>query len=387
MRTTTDVLVVGAGPAGSFLAWLLARRGLEVTLIDRADFPREKVCGGGLSQKTLALLPFDLGPVISRRIRGAFLTYGNSDTVVADLDGPAGGAVLRAAFDAFLLRQAAAVGARFVPQTAFLSATLDRTGATVSTSAATFRTRFVVGADGVFSQVRRALFGRGLVQYVAAVEALVRVPAGTLARLGNRVLFDFGAMPRGYAWIFPKGDHLNVGVFSIFPLRNPRQQLARFMERYAVLREPADVTHLGFAIPVRNTRGEFARDRALLVGDAGGFAEPFYGEGIYYALRSAEAAAEAIAAAPDGEAAARYTRLVARDLLPDLRYANLNARLFYACQRFGFYRMVRNASVNSTFAGLISGKVTPRRCFYRTAATMPYWLFSPHLAPYEGGAL
>jgi flavin-dependent dehydrogenase len=84
MRAGSDVLIVGAGSAGSFLAYLLARRGFTVTIIDKATFPRDKVCGGGLSNKTLELLPFDfdISPVVQQRVTGAFLTYQNRATVV-----------------------------------------------------------------------------------------------------------------------------------------------------------------------------------------------------------------------------------------------------------------------------------------------------------------
>ena len=122
MRTDSDVLIVGAGPAGSFLGYLLARTGFDVTIIDKATFPRDKVCGGGLSNKTVELLPFDISPVMQRRVTGAFLTYQNRDTVVKDMGERGGIAVLRSAFDHFLLRKAIDAGGRFHGNTAFVGA-------------------------------------------------------------------------------------------------------------------------------------------------------------------------------------------------------------------------------------------------------------------------
>ena len=72
-----DVLIVGAGPAGAFLGYLLARKRHAVRIIDKAIFPREKVCGGGISNKTVELLPFDISPIVQRRMKGAFLTFQN----------------------------------------------------------------------------------------------------------------------------------------------------------------------------------------------------------------------------------------------------------------------------------------------------------------------
>jgi geranylgeranyl reductase family protein len=381
MRTDSDVLIVGAGPAGSFLGYLLARIGFDVTIIDKATFPRDKVCGGGLSNKTVELLPFDISPVVQRRVTGAFLTYQNRGTVVKDMGERGGIAVLRSAFDHFLLQKAIDAGGRFHGNTAFVGA--DRTGdcVTVTTGRGRFKARYLVGADGVFSAVRQSVFGRDLVSYAPAVEALVSVTPDRAARIGNRVLFDFGGMPRGYGWIFPKIDHLNVGVFSIYPTSSIKADLARFMNQYDILDRPVNVRHLGFAIPLKNTRRQFEHDNALLLGDAAGFAESFYGEGIYFALRSSLAAADAFSLAFGRPSDGAYTHLIETRIQPELTYSAMNARMFFRAQRLAFDRMVRNEHVNDYYAELLAGRVSHRECFYKTILTSPYWLFSRRLLP------
>ena len=221
-RTTCDVLVAGAGPGGAFLSYLLARRGLNVLALDKERFPRDKVCGGGISNKTIDLLPFSIEPVTQKKISGAYLTYRNRDTVFRELGGSDGAAVLRSEFDAFLIHQAVAAGAEFMPETAFVSAQRQGDSLNVITTRGEIATRCLVGADGAMSRVRSEIFGRDIVRCAPAVEALVTVRPEHAARIGDRMLFDFGGMPRGYGWIFPKKDHLNVGVFSIFPLRSAR---------------------------------------------------------------------------------------------------------------------------------------------------------------------
>jgi len=379
MSAGSDVLIVGAGPAGSFLAYLLARAGYTVTVIDKATFPRDKVCGGGLSHKTIELLPFDISPVVRRRVIGAFLTYQNRDTTVKDLGERGGAAVIRSEFDHFLLEKAIGAGARFIGGTSFVS--LKKTGDTVAvtTSRGVLGARYLVGADGVFSAVRQCVFGRDVVKYLPAVEALVTVTPEKAERITNRVVFDFGGMPRGYGWIFPKHDHLNVGVYSIYRTRSIKADLARFMARYDILASPLHVRHLGFSIPVKNRRGVFERDHVLLLGDAAGFAESFYGEGIYFALESALVAAEALAASFDRPNERAYTELVKTRIQPELTYSELSARLFFSHQIFGFYRMARNAHVNARFAELIAGGIGQKACFYKTLFTSPYWLFSRRL--------
>ena len=387
MNTTSDVLIVGAGPAGSFLGYLLARAGLSVTIIDKATFPRDKVCGGGLSNKTVELLPFDIGPVVQRRVTGAFLTYQNQDTVVKDMGERSGIAVLRSEFDHFLLQKAIEAGSRFHGNTAFVSVSKAGDHVTVTTGRGELTARYLVGADGVFSAVRQHVFGRDLVSYAPAVEALVSVTPDKAARIGNRVLFDFGGMPRGYGWIFPKVDHLNVGVFSIYPTESIKADLARFMRLYDILDSPVSVRQLGFAIPLKNRRRIFERDNVLLLGDAAGFAESFYGEGIYFALRSSLAAAEALSTAFDRPSDRAYSHLVETRIQPEMTYSAMNARMFFRAQRMAFYRMVRNEHINDYYAELIAGRVGHRECFYKTILTSPYWLFSRRLSPVSDATL
>ena len=197
VTATADVLIVGAGPAGSFLGYLLARAGFDVVIIDKSTFPRDKVCGGGLSNKTVELLPFDISAIVHTRVTGAFLTYQNRDTVVKDMGDRSGIAVRRSEFDHFLLQKAIDAGSRFLGDTPFVSVAKTADGVAVSTSRGVLRARYIVGADGVFSAGRQCVFGRDLVSYAPAVEALVSVAPDRASRIGNRVLFDFGGMPRG----------------------------------------------------------------------------------------------------------------------------------------------------------------------------------------------
>jgi geranylgeranyl reductase family protein len=387
LNTNSDVLIVGAGPAGSFLGYLLARAGLRVTIIDQATFPRDKVCGGGLSNKTVELLPFNIGPVVQRRVTGAFLTYQNRDTVVKDMGERSGIAVLRSEFDHFLLQKAIEAGGRFHGNTALVSVNKTGDRVTVTTGRGEHTARYLVGADGVFSAVRQHVFGRDLVTYAPAVEALVAVTPDKAARIGNRVLFDFGGMPRGYGWIFPKADHLNVGVFSIYPTASIKAELARFMRLYDILDSPVSVRQLGFAIPLKNRRRTFERDNVLLLGDAAGFAESFYGEGIYFALKSSLAAAEALSIAFDRPSDRAYSHLVETRIQPEMTYSAMNARMFFRAQRMAFNRMVRNEHINDYYAELIAGRVGHRECFYKTILTSPYWLFSRRLSPVSDATL
>jgi geranylgeranyl reductase family protein len=378
---TADVFIVGAGPAGAYLAYLLAKQGVDVVIADKENFPRNKVCGGGLSRKTIELIDFDIEPVVQRHIRGAWLTYQNRDTIEAEIDAPAGCSVLRSEFDDLILRQAVGAGARFFPHCAFEGALRNNEAIRIQTSTGDVSAKYLIGADGVFSKVRKSFFPRDLVSYAPAIETLIPANDAVMADFGDRMLFDFGGMPRGYGWIFPKKDHLNVGVYSMFPRRSIRDDLSRFMSRYAALRGYDDVKILGHSIPTRNRERRYATDGVLLLGDAAGFAESFYGEGIYFALRSAVLAAEAFARAGGRRVEREYAERIRRHLAPDLFYSDLNARLFYPLQRFGYYRMARSKLCNYYFGELIGGRVGYRECFYKTLMTLPYWMVSERIPP------
>lgn len=387
---TFDALVVGAGPAGAHLAFLLAREGRRVAILDRQRFPREKVCGGGLSRKAVALLGCDVAPIVHQWLKGAFLTFGNRSTLVKDLARPAGCTVLRSEFDHLLLTQACDAGARLFEEAAFLDLRFRGDLVDVATSRGALSCRRVFAADGVASAVRTRLFGRHAVAYVPALEALVRVPAAARERFAERVVLDFGGMPRGYGWIFPKRDHLNVGVYSPFGGSALRRHLDRFMARYPALERRLGIEYRGFAIPLRNDAGAFERGPVALVGDAAGLAEAIFGEGIYFALASAALAARAAIEDERGAVPLRYTGLLREALLPELRAAWRLARLLFAFPEFSFRHVVSNDRVNALFAGVITGDVGYRECLRKVLLAAPRWLFrapaTPHdLPPLEPG--
>jgi len=369
-----DALIVGAGPAGTHLAWLLAARGIDVAIIERQDFPRDKVCGGGVSRKALELLGIDLGPVVQKTIRGAVLSWRNETATVKDMTPPAACTVLRSEFDDFLLRRACGAGARFHPATAFVDLREAAAGLVVATDRGEFRCRRLFAADGANSAVRDRVFGRGLVHYVPALEALVQLDDEALARFGDRAVFDFAGTANGYGWIFPKRDHANVGVYSPFGGRGLRASLEALMARYAPLRGAGRVDYRGWIVPLANCRDEYARGRVSLLGDAAGLAEALFGEGIYFALRSAQLAAQAVTESGLDNGGERYCELLRRQLCPELRTARRMAGLLYRVPQFSFRHLVLNERINDDFAGLISGTMSYRRCLRRTLAGFPRWL-------------
>jgi geranylgeranyl reductase family protein len=343
-KNTFDVLVAGAGPAGSTAAFLLARHGLRVAVIDRRRFPRPKLCGGLLTQKTLRVLEAvfrtdadamrsaGLLHFTTRRYRVA----GRSRrSVCGALDEPFH-LVDRQAYDHFWLGKALAAGALFYPGSAVLR--LDpRRGALRTADGEEYRAAVIVGADGADSLARRTLEREGLLptakRFETAVSLEVRVPRSPAAAGSDRPTLFYGFIPWGYAWSFPGGSHQLLGMAGLRKKSAHllREAFGRFLRSLG--RElPAGCRIESRPLPYGNYLRNPGAGRVLLTGDAAGMADPFLGEGIYYAHRSAQLAAEAVIATRDSpdSALGAYGDRYRRTLYPELRYARAGRQMVFS---------------------------------------------------------
>jgi flavin-dependent dehydrogenase len=294
----------------------------------------------------------------------------------------AGATVDRARLDQFMTGRAVAAGAELREGVQFQSFEPNRDGVLVRTSAGEFAGRFLIGADGAASRVRRLLHPGERPRTAQAIETDLFPPAEALESLGDNALFDFGALPGGYGWIFPKRDRFSVGLLRVRRVgdaRNLNVRLEEFIARYAILRGSRIARVCAWPIPVRPVARRLAAGRVLLVGDAAGFGEAFFGEGVFNAVRSADLAYDALRAAlEEGRPAAESYNARAAAIRRELFFAQLMARLFYAAPKFGYDHLVRNRSVNELFSRLIAGGASPMRCFLETLFLCPLWAFAPH---------
>jgi len=287
-----DVAVVGAGPAGSTAAYRLSRAGARVLLVDKAHFPRDKPCGGGLTMRAVNQLPFSVEPVVEDRISRVRcrLKYGrmmerSSQKVLCLM-------TQRRRLDEFLVQQAVDAGVTFrdgvrVEVSSDRDLKVDATGARVDA---------LIAADGANGTTAKTLgLGGSIVNGVALEGNLPyeRLPRGNWR--GTLVL-ELAAVPGGYGWIFPKGDHVNLGVGG-WGAEGPRlrEHLRVLCERYGVkLEELSNVR--GHRLPMRRPGVVLARGRALAVGDAAGVIDPVSGDGMYEGFVTARLAAEHVLA-------------------------------------------------------------------------------------------
>jgi geranylgeranyl reductase family protein len=313
-----DAVVVGAGPAGSTTAYRLARGGASVLLLDKARFPRDKPCGGGLTLRAARLLPFPVDPVVEDVVDRFQLRLGYRSSFERASDEPLCLMTQRRRLDEFLARKAQEAGAEFRDgvRVAFDEGRVVVEGEHVEAGV-------VVGADGVNGATARA-FGLGR-DHGHGVALEGNAPLDT--RYRGKLVLELGVVPGGYAWVFPKGDHVNVGVGG-WESEGPRLRahLRRLCAAHGV--DFDGLTELrGYRLPYRRPGSTFARDNVLLVGDAAGLVDPLSGDGMYEAFVSGKVAAEAVLT---GDLASYEQRVVAE--VGPLHSASWTAK--YALERF-----------------------------------------------------
>jgi geranylgeranyl reductase family protein len=289
-----DVVVVGAGPAGSTAAYRLARAGASVLLVDKARFPRDKPCGGGLTLRAVRQLPVSPDPVVEHEVsrfrlrmhyRGSFERGSNAPVVLM---------TQRRRLDAYLAEQAAAAGADFRPGAKVEDLVATPEAVTLTVGGRPVEGKVLVGADGANGTTARTLGLAGDIEHGVALEGNVGYDVVDAARYQGKAVVELGTVPGGYGWVFPKGDHVNVGVGgwqSEGP--NLREHLDRLCAAHGIAE--ADVTDLrGHRLPMRRAGTVLARARVLLVGDAAGLVDPLSGDGMYEAFLSSRLATDAI---------------------------------------------------------------------------------------------
>ncbi|HJZ76465.1 MAG TPA: geranylgeranyl reductase family protein [Vicinamibacterales bacterium] len=357
-----SVIVLGAGPAGATAARALALRGIAVRLLDRAAFPRNKPCGGGISVRVLTRFPYlerELARIATHAVSRLYLEGPDGDATVVESDGPAALMIRRVEFDALLVSLAQQAGAALVTGADIVQAHQDNDAVTlVARDGRRFRAPIVIAADGVYSVVARRLgINPGWSASAVALDMMEETPRSALRDVDPSTLWvSYGFNPsggrsvkgrsaaEGYAYIFPKRDHVNIGIGYVLshyraavghaPYDLQRGFVAALRERGIVVGDSVRSNFTPFLIPVGGPLRHPARGRVLLAGDAGGFVNGFTAEGIYYAMVTGDLAGRAVAAGGDIRSlAARYRRACDYEIGAELRDSVLIQRYLFADRR------------------------------------------------------
>ena len=336
-----DVIVVGAGPGGATAAYELARRGLRVALFEQKALPRYKPCGGCLSLKIDRILDLDFRPVVERTVSGATFTFEGLDEVHVRSERPVAYMVMRDRFDHFLTQQAQQAGAKVHEGVRVLDVTESAEGVHVTTDRGVHEAQYLVGADGANGIVARAVGLAPRRRVAVCVEAEVATAAEASTTPRDEVRIEFGAIPFGYGWVFPKGDHLSIGVGGLRDkIGNPRALYDEFLVDQDITKLPYpdqsfDVALCTWTLETLADPRQAVQDLLRVIADDGF---------VIYAFSSR----------PEGGVKRLYSRL-----LEDWAAGTLRGRFLSAAERP--YHSCEHSRL-MTFAGGLATVVVLRKC-------------------------
>ncbi|MEM6482808.1 MAG: geranylgeranyl reductase family protein [Pseudomonadota bacterium] len=370
-----DLVVLGAGPAGTSAATRARELGLSVAIVDKARFPRDKLCGGLVTGRCAQALHDVFGLEITPELfdtRRDFEFHLNGRSLGGLRDVPPLHLTMRRNFDVRLLEIALSAGA--ANYTGHRIGSIDYTRNTVTLNEGqVLGFGCLVGADGVKSQIAAGLFGRSFdpdkIGFALEIEGPTPSDPET-----QPIRIDFGAASWGYGWGFPKRDSTTIGVGGLHQ-RNPDMKTK--LEAYLALLETEQTcTIKGHFLPFGGVAKRPGRGNVLLVGDAAGLVDPITGEGIGHAVCSGSLSANAAARAlREGhpQLAARYHKAAIRPIRQAIAQARLLRPLIFAPRLQPFFARTFSEStqLKRDYMHLLSGETDYPEILLRTSKRLP----------------
>ncbi len=352
-----EVIVVGAGPGGASAAYFLSQKGFKVLILEKKSLPRYKTCAGGVPTCALEMFPFQFDNIIEQYIHWSTFVY-NHQSVTQALPPKSLVMVMRNSFDDFLVRRS---GAELIENCPVKSVVQERGYLRVITeNGRIFRAKYVIGADGANSRVGRGIGARRSRLAGIALEAELPVDDYLLHRFHGHFVIGLGALKSGYYWIFPKSNHLSVGIGSMqHGIRSLPSILAQAISKHGILLKDKFIK--SYPLPRYSRHRAIQKDRILLVGDAAGLVDPLTGEGIRPAIKSGQMAAEAIS----GGKIDRYSSRIKATIGYEFFLSKALASLFYSGQYLGFQVLVRNRYIFQDMMKILNHQNTYKRSLFR----------------------
>lgn len=324
------MIVVGAGPAGAFTAYNLAQANLNVLLLDKERLPRYKSCGGAVSLKVQEILTdFKINNVIEDEITKVVFSHNFQQPINIDFLKPFTYMVMRDKLDDFLVKKAQNLGVKVIDNNKVVEVIQNKNQVQVNTNTDSFTAQLIVGADGAKSVVASDLGLMTDLEYGVAYEKELKVSERRLNSQRGIIHLDYGIVSNGYVWVFPKAEHLSVGVGTYAQGIDLKGKLNDYLVSERLI--DSDVLQAkGHLLPIGGDKHKLNNQRGLVVGDAAGLVDPLSGEGIFYALKSAQLASKTIVnTLSKAGSLDRYTELVNQEILPEFKKARLIGKIFF----------------------------------------------------------
>ena len=319
-----SIIAVGAGPAGSVCAEILAKSGFEVTILEREKIPRYKPCGGAIPKEMVE--EFEIPQNIIERSFNSLVLHLISKDETIERKGE--GAILwRSDLDAYLTKRACEMGAILQEQTTALKVTQGPEGFQIKTNNGIFKSDLIIAADGANSTVLRAFNWEKPFPHQVALTITHEVKLTEKIindRLGEdklHIFFDKKLIGTGYGWLFPKKNVISVGWgCQLNEIRNTHRQFQEFLEIINdKIKDGKVIRQAAHIVPIHIR--PFYRNHIIAVGDAAGFVDPLSGKGIIYAAWSGLIAGQVLKKAIDKNNLDEFNQLYKKRL----RKAFLNA--------------------------------------------------------------
>ena len=290
-----DVAIIGSGPSGASTAFYLGKKGISTVIIEKETLPRYKTCGGGFVNRGRKNMPFDISEVIEKEFYAVDSYFNKNLHYQSKKEEPIITMIMRDAFDHLLVKTAKEFGVTLLENHTLKNIDFKDNKAILTTSEENISSDFVIAADGVLSPTAKmAGWKEETRNLIPALEYEVEVSKEDFNRLSKQVRFDIDAVPFGYAWSFPKKNHLSLGVLTTKKRKiNLKEYYKKYLETLGIKEIINEEAH-GFQIPIAPRTDGFVKNNVFLIGDAAGFAEPITAEGISNAILSGKLVAEAL---------------------------------------------------------------------------------------------
>ncbi len=313
---------------------------------DKQAHPRYKVCGGGLSARIAKILPEDFSCIVEKTVYRVQFDCGAREPFFIESSDPIAYMVMRSEFDQWLVEKARRAGTTIHEGEKVIKIQNSESGVEVCTAQGCYQSHIIIGADGVMSKVAQQCFPSRSLQKIPALESEVVTAKTHPFQQTPTALISLPAAKKGYGWIFPKRQGLSLGVGEFVEgTKRPKQSFHDFTKEEPRLVGLTIPKPLGHPIPITSVQvygngqgwaGRLVCGRAMLIGDAGHLVDPLLGEGIYYAIRSAQLAAQTVASKIEHPAVNRldaYETLVTREFGPEFRVAGRLGKIVYGVPR------------------------------------------------------
>lgn len=329
-----DVAIIGSGPSGASTAFYLGKQGISTVIIEKEALPRYKTCGGGFVNRGRKELPFDISEVIEREFFTVETYFNDNPTKCfrSDKNQPIITMIMRDSFDKLIVEKAKELGVTLLENHKLLSIDFANDSSILKTSQDEISAKFVIAADGVLSPTAKMSgWAKETRKLIPALEYEVTVSKEDFKRFSKSVRFDIDAVPFGYAWCFPKKNHLSLGVLTTKKSKiNLKEYYQKYLQSIGIQNITKEEAH-GFQIPIAPRTDGFVKNNVFLIGDAAGFAEPITAEGISNAILSGKYVAEALIESNLNLKLATdlYLKKLQIKLLPELKSGVFLSKFFY----------------------------------------------------------